>query len=86
MYDLGNPDPMLFFSTAAGPDAMDLYGPPQGTLDLYSDGTPVAAAQTAIANAVGTGTTAPFWRRADVHALLLLVAGAAMVHAHMEAE
>ena len=76
-------DAMMFFSTAAGPDAQDLYGPPQGVLDLYADGTPMAAAQTAIANSVGSGG-APFWARADVHALGLMVIGAAMIHFHME--
>jgi hypothetical protein len=84
--DFISADPTLFFSTAAGPDAIDLYGPPQGTLDLYADGSPVAAAETAIANGVasqGSGA-ARFWQRPDVHALLLLVAGAAMVHVHME--
>lgn len=81
--DFAYADPMYFFSTAAGPDAQDLYGPPQGALDLYSDGTPMAAAQSAIANGVGSGG-APLWARADVHALLLMVVGAAMVHFHME--
>lgn len=81
-----NANPELFFSTAAGPDAQDLYGPPLGVLDLYGDGTPVAAAQTAIANSVGGSGGAPLWARADVHALLMLVVGAAMVHAHMEAD
>lgn len=84
MYDM-NADPMMYFSTAAGPDAMDLYGPPQSTLDIYANGTPMAAAQTAVANSVGGGS-APFWKRPDVHGLILLVAGAAMVHLHMEAD
>lgn len=81
--DFMSANPMYFFSTAAGPDASDLYGPPQGALDLYSDGTPMAASQTAIANSVGSGG-APFWARADFHALLLMTVGAVMVHLHME--
>jgi hypothetical protein len=84
MNDFATADPMLFFSTAAGPDAMDLYGPPQSALDLYADGTPMDAAQTAIANTVGSGG-APWYARADVHALLLMCIGAAMIHFHMEA-
>lgn len=77
-------DPYLFFSTAAGPDASDVFGPPQGVLDLYADGSPVAASESAIANSVGSGG-APFFMRQDVHALALLVLGAVMVHLHMEA-
>lgn len=81
-----NPNPMYFFSTAAGPDASDLYGPPQSALDLYANGTPIASAQTAIANGIGNGGRTAFWMRPDVHGLILLVTGAAMVHLHMEAE
>lgn len=80
----GGVDPYTFFSTAAGPDASDIYGPPQSALDLYADGSPVAASETAIANSIGSGG-APFFARADVHALILLVLGAVMVHLHMEA-
>ena len=81
-----NADPYLFFSTAAGPDASDLYGPPQGALDLYADGSPIAASQSAIANSIGAGDgSAPWYARADMHALLLMFAGAAMVYLHMEA-
>lgn len=77
-------DPYLFFSTAAGPDASDVYGPPQGTLDLYADGTPVASSESAIANSIGSGG-APFLMRGDVHALALMILGAVMIHLHMEA-
>lgn len=77
-------DPYTFFSTAAGPDASDVYGPPQSALDLYADGSPVAGSESAIANAIGSGG-AHIWQRPDVHALILLVAGAVMVHLHMEA-
>ena len=77
-------DPYMFFSTAAGPDALDLYGPPQGALDLYANGTPVAASESAIANAIGD-TGVPFLRRPDVHSWLLLILGAIMIHLHMEA-
>lgn len=82
--DFATADPVYFFSTAAGPDAQDLYGPPQSALDLYANGTPMASAQSAIANSVGSGG-APFWARADVHAFVLMLLGAAMVHWHMEA-
>lgn len=80
----GTVNPYLFFSTAAGPDASDIYGPPQSALDLYADGSPVAASESAIANNLGSGG-GPFWMRGDVHALALLVLGAVMVHIHMEA-
>lgn len=76
-------DPYTFFSTAAGPDASDVYGPPQSALDLYADGSPVAASESAIANSIGSGG-ASFFMRSDVHALALLVLGAVMVHLHME--
>lgn len=85
MYDFEHGDPGLFFSTAAGPDMQDLYGPPQGTLDVYADGSPMSAAESAVANSVGSGG-APLWARPGVHALLLLTVGAIMVHRHMEAE
>jgi hypothetical protein len=80
-----DPNPYAFFSTAAGPDAQDLFGPPQNVLDTYADGSPVAASESAIANSIGSGG-APFWARADVHALILMVAGAVMIHLHMEAD
>ena len=83
--DFSTGNPALFFSTAAGPDASDIYGPPQGALDLYADGTPMAASASAIANSVEGSGGAPFFMRADVHALGLLVLGAVMVHLHMEA-
>lgn len=76
-------DPYTFFSTAAGPDMSDVYGPPQSALDLYADGSPVAGSETAIANSIGSGG-APFWARGDVHALALMILGAVMVHLHME--
>lgn len=79
----GGISPYTFFSTAAGPDTLDLYGPPQSALDLYADGSPVARSESAIANAVGSGGV-PFLRRADVHAWVLMVAGAIMIHLHME--
>lgn len=77
-------DPYTFFSTAAGPDASDVYGPPQSALDLYADGSPVAGSESAIANNIGSGGGG-FLMRADVHSLILLIAGAVMVHLHMEA-
>lgn len=77
-------NPYLFFSTAAGPDASDIFGPPQSALDLYADGSPVASSESAIANSIGSGGC-PLWMRPDLHALGLLVLGAVMVHLHMEA-
>lgn len=85
MTDFQSPNPYQFFSTAAGPDMLDLYGPPQNTLDMYANGSPVASSEAAIANAIGSGG-APFWARADVHALALMVLGAVMIHLHMEAD
>ncbi len=82
-YDM-SADPMLFFSTAAGPDAQDLYGPSQSVLDVYANGAPMSAAQTAIANSVGGSGGAPWYARGDVHALAFMVVGAVMVHLHME--
>ena len=77
-------DPYMFFSTAAGPDAADVFGPPQNVLDLYADGSPVAASESRIANSIGSGG-APFLARPDVHALGMLILGAVMVHLHMDA-
>lgn len=77
-------DPYLFFSTAAGPDASDVYGPPQSALDIYADGSPVAASESAIANSIGSGG-ASFFSRPDVHALAMLILGAVMIHLHQEA-
>lgn len=83
MYDL-NPDPYAFFSTAAGPDTSDLVGPPGGVLDVYPDGSPMAADQTGLANAVGSGGGLPaLWKRKDVRALGTLVIGVVMLHLHM---
>lgn len=78
-------DPDHFFSTAAGPNASDIYGPPQSALDLYANGAPVAAAESATANAMTGGGTCPVWKRPDVHAAILLIAGAVMIHLHREA-
>jgi len=78
------PDPFEFFSTAAGPDMSDLVGPPPDVLDVYPNGTPMASAQSAIANSVGSGPSlGPFWTRTDVKALAVLTLGLFMLHAHM---
>lgn len=78
-------DPDLFFSTAAGPNAIDIYGPTQSALDLYANGAPVSAAESATANAMTGGGGYCWWMRPDVHAVVLLLVGAVMVHLHKEA-
>lgn len=78
-------DPGLYFSTAAGPNAMDIYGPPASSLDMYANGVPVSQAQSQIANGVGGGgltSRLPFLARRDVHGLLFLVLGGVMLHLH----
>ena len=74
-----NPNPNLYFSTAAGPDVSDLVGPPLGVLDVYGDGTPLARAQ-APSMAHGSGGSTPFYRRADVQSFAVLLLGAWMIH------
>lgn len=77
----GNPfgvDPAAFFGTAAGPSAADVFGPPNGVLDLNVDGTSMAVAQ-ASADQSSPGAV-PFWARRDVHALAALVIGAFIVY------
>lgn len=86
MYDdLFSPDPMEYFSTAAGPNATDIVGPPLSVLDTYADGTPVGAAQQAVANGVGGGKHSHWWHRGDVQALGIMVAGAALIHLYATA-
>lgn len=80
-------DPSLFFSTAAGPNAMDIYGPPSSSLDMYANGVPVTTSQSQIANGVGGGGSSrlPFLGRRDVHGLLFLILGGVMLHLHSKA-
>lgn len=78
-------DPYQFFSTAAGPNEADIYGPPQNALDLYANGAPVSAAESATANAMTGGGGCPWWRRPDLHSVVLILAGALMIHLHREA-
>ena len=78
-------DPELFFSTAAGPNEADIYGPPQNALDLYANGEPVTASESAVANAMTGGGGYCWWKRPDIHAVILLIVGAVMIHLHKEA-
>ena len=85
MDDLFTPDPMEYFATVAGPSATDVVGPPLSVLDTYPDGTPVGAAQQAIANGVGGGMHTRFWHRGDVQAFAVMVAGAVLIHVYATA-
>lgn len=80
MDDLFVPDPMEYFATAAGPSVADVAGPPLSVLDTYADGTPIAAAQSAAANAVGGATHSHWWHRGDVQALGIMALGAVLIH------
>lgn len=80
MDDLFSPDPMEYFSSVAGPSINDVAGPPLSVLDSYADGTPIAAAQSSIANAVGGGSHTSWFHRGDVQALAIAVAGAVLIH------
>lgn len=77
-------NPNLFFSTAAGPNAADIYGPPAEVLDIWSNGIPVSASQEASANnTMGAGSgTCPIWQRRDVHALALIFLGSFAIWLH----
>lgn len=84
MQDLA-PDPYAFFSTAAGPDTSDLVGPPGAILDVYTDGSSIAASETGIANTVGAGGGLPsFWKRRDIRYLIVLAIGLWMLNRHMK--
>jgi len=71
-------DAARYFSTAAGPDVSEIYGPPGNVLDVYADGSPIAGAEQQIAQ--GGGARGPFWMRQDVHALAALVVGIFLIH------
>jgi hypothetical protein len=76
-------NPNLFFSTAAGPNAVDIYGPPPDVLDIWSNGVPVASSQEATANmGGGIADFCPPWRRRDVHGLMFLLIGGFMIWLH----
>lgn len=80
--------PLAYFTTAAGPDSQDLYGPPGGLLDVYGDGTPLAQAESVVSHA-GTGTGGggvPWWQRADVVGFAMLVGGSFLVWRYLRAE
>lgn len=87
MYDdLFAPDPVGFFDTASGPMVGDIVGPPLDVLDTYTDGTPIAEAQSAVASAVGGGKHTSVFHRGDVQALAITVLGAVMLHLYLQAE
>ena len=87
MYDdMFQADPQAYFDSVAGPLATDVIGPPLDVLDTYTDGTPIAQAQQAVANGVGGGRHKHIWQRGDVQALAMAVAGAALIHAYLQAE
>lgn len=75
-------NPNLFFSTAAGPNAVDIFGPPPDVLDIWANGIPVSGAQQDTANAGTGGGYCPPWRRRDVHAVMLLFLGGLMIWLH----
>ena len=84
MSDL-NPSPYEFFSTAAGPDMTDLVGPPQGVLDVYADGSPLANEQTQAGANAGTGNgPGSILSSPDLKALAILALGVVMLHLHMK--
>lgn len=86
MYDdLFSPDPMEYFATAAGPSATDVVGPPLSVLDSYADGTPVGAAQSAIASSVGGGKHTHWFHRGDVQALGIMALGGLLIHLYATA-
>ena len=85
MDDLFTPDPLEYFTTAAGPSVSDVAGPPLSVLDSYADGTPIAAAQSAAANAVGGATHTRWFHRGDVQAFAILAAGAVLIHLYATA-
>lgn len=72
------PDPNAFFGTAAGPSAADVFGPPNGVLDLNVDGTTMAVAQASADQSLPGGGA--WWTRRDIHALAALVIGAYIVY------
>lgn len=71
-------DPVAFFGSAAGPSAADVFGPPNGVLDVNIDGTSMAVSQASADNSMPSG--GPFWARREVHALLAMVLGAYIVY------
>ena len=83
--DLFEADPGLYFDTASGPLISDIVGPPIDVLDTYTDGTPIAEAQSSIASAVGGGKHTSLLHRGDVQALAIMIAGAVMLHAYLSA-
>lgn len=83
MDDMFDPDPYGYFDSVAGPSIDSIAGPSGSVLDTFPDGTPVAEAQSAVANGVGGGHRYP-WQRGDVQAALIMVAGAGLVYLYSE--
>lgn len=75
-------NPNLFFSTAAGPNASDIYGPPPDVLDIWANGMPVSAAQENVSNMGGGLIGCPWYMRRDMHSLLFIGVGAFMIWLH----
>ena len=84
--DMFDADPQAYFDSVAGPLASDVIGPPLDVLDTYTDGTPIAAAQERVANAVGGGVHKHFWQRGDVQAFAIMSAGAVLIHGYLASE
>ena len=84
--DMFDADPQAYFDSVAGPLASDVIGPPLDVLDTYTDGTPIAAAQERVANAVGGGVHKHVWQRGDVQAFAIAFAGAVLIHGYLASE
>lgn len=85
MDDMFDANPMAYFDSVAGPLASDVFGPPIDVLDTFSDGTPIAEAQSSVASGVGGGVHKHFWQRGDVQSAAIMLAGAALIHAYLAA-
>lgn len=87
MYDgMFDADPQEYFDSVAGPLASDVIGPPLNVLDTYTDGSPMAASQEAVASGIGGGVHRHFWQRGDVQSFAVMVLGAGLIHAYLRAE
>lgn len=84
--DLFSANPNAYFDSVAGPLLTDVVGPPFDVLDTYTDGTPIAEAQSSVASGVGGGRHAHFWQRGDVQSFAIMLAGAALIHAYLRAD
>ncbi len=84
--DLFNANPEAYFDSVAGPLLTDVVGPPLDVLDTFTDGTPIAEAQSQVASGVGGGVHRHFWQRGDVQSFALMLAGGALIHAYLRAD